>query len=348
MWVIFSHRQLGASLSILTRATRTPEVSMRPAARFAWISLAFTGLVALTACGSNGGSGDDDGDDSTTPDANTTGDPDADLSGFTELIGRDWTIVPGEQYKCVRIRATEDMYIQAFLAEAPLGTHHTVVTIKDNLTGQGGSDVGEYDCFVNTLDLQMLFASGVGTDALTFPDGVAMKVRAGQYINLNLHLFNTQPSTDLSGHSGVWVKTIPAAEVQSEAEMVFAGTMNFTIMQGMTGTATGGCQFNNSATIVSYWPHMHQIATHQKVTMRIGGEDLVIHDDDFSFLEQKNYPLGPPLQVSSGDSIEVVCSYDNTAGTADVGFGESSNDEMCFTGLYRYPKQATTLFDCAF
>jgi hypothetical protein len=324
---------------------------MRLGARFACTTLAFTGLVTFAACGSSGGGGDDDGDDddTTTPDANTwTPPPDADLTGYTELIGRDWTMAPGERYKCIRIQAAQDMYIQSFQAQAPQGTHHTVVTIKDQLGGQGGSDLGEYECEVNTLDLQMLFASGVGTDALTFPDGVAMKIEAGQYINLNLHLFNTQGSADLSGHSGVWVKTIPVDQVVQEAEMVFAGTMDFTIEAGMTGEASGGCTFNQPATIMTYWPHMHQIATHQKVTLTVGGQQMVIHDEPFSFEEQKNYTLDPPIQVQSGDSINVVCSYDNTAGEEDVTFGDSSNTEMCFTGLYRYPKQAFTLFDCAF
>jgi hypothetical protein len=93
---------------------------------------------------------------------------------------------------------------------------------------------------------------------------------------------------------------------------------------------------------------MHQIATHQKVTLTVGGQEMIIHDQPFSFEEQKNYPLDPPIQVTNGDSINVVCSYDNTEGDVDVTFGDSSNKEMCFTGLYRYPKQAVTLFDCAF
>ncbi|MCA9677374.1 MAG: hypothetical protein KC464_20285 [Myxococcales bacterium] len=305
-------------------------------------SLAALGL-GLGACGGSS-AGDDTGDD-TTPDA-TTGAPDADLSDFTTLISRPWTISPGETYKCIRIQATEDMYITQFRALSPQGTHHTVLTVKDSLGGFGGSQQGEYDCDAGALDLQMLFASGLGTDDLAFPDGVAMKVSAGQWINLNLHLFNTQPSGEISGTTGIMVKTIPADQVQQEAEMVFAGNMSFSIPDGGETTISGGCSFTNDATIMAYWPHMHQIATHQKVTLTVGGSPMVLHDDAYSFNEQKNYPLNPLVQVHSGDSINVDCTYNNTTGHA-VSFGDSSTDEMCFTGLYRYPKQAVYLFECS-
>ncbi len=267
--------------------------------------------------------------------------PDAQVSDLTMLIERSWTIAPGETYKCVRIVAEDDLYITSFHADAPPGTHHTVLTKAD------GGTPGEYDCGAGNLDLEMLFASGVGTDDLSFPEGVAIKVDAGQTLNLNLHLFNTG-TTDLSGTSGIQVRTIPEADVTDEAEMVFTGQASFTI-PGETGATPyvvrGGCTFPRDATILAYWPHMHQYATHQKVTMTIGGVDEVVHDEPYSFEEQKYYPV-EPLQITEGDAIEIECSYENHTGQP-VGFGDSSTEEMCFSGFYRYPKQALFLFECA-
>ena len=299
-------------------------------------------LLALPACGGGGSgddTGDDQGDDTVTPDASIPSD-------FTELIGRDWTIPTGETYRCIRIRVDHDMWVNGFHALAPLGTHHTVLTISNS-----SSPLGEYDCNASNLDFQMLFASGVGTDDLLFPDGVAMHLTEGQFINLNLHLYNTQPSGDLAGHTAIYVKEIDAAQVTDEAEMVFAGTADFSIPPNTTDPnnpyiAGGGCTFNNDATLLAYWPHMHQHAIHQKVTITQGGTANVIHDDDYSFTEQKNYQFDSLLQVHSGDSIRTDCSYLNDSPTDYVNFGDSSNDEMCFTGLYRYPKQALFLFEC--
>jgi len=292
-------------------------------------------VVALAACG-GGGSGDDvgDGDGGAAADADST--------DLDELIGRDWTIPPGEHYKCIRVQVPEDLYINTFRAVAPEGTHHTVMTVSD--AGQ----LGEYDCGAGSLDFQMLFASGVGTDDLTFPEGVAIKVSAGQYVNLNLHLFNLHPTDELSGHSGVQVLTIPEAEVVHEAEMVFAGDGELDIpgeTAGVPHMETGGCTFSRDATLLAYWPHMHQYAVRQRVLLTVGGVEMVVHDEPYSFEEQTNYPLSPPIEVASGDSIAVECFYENDTGVP-VTFGDSSTTEMCFTGLYRYPKQAIYLFEC--
>ncbi len=266
-------------------------------------------------------------------------------SAPVEIIGRDWTVAAGaEQYKCIGIQVDRDMYISEFQTENPVGEHHTVLTVTDQLGGLGGTMLGEYDCSVLTLDLQMLFASGVGTDALTGPKGVALKVTKGQYLNLNLHLFNTTDS-EITAHSGILATLVDPVPADHEAEMVFSGTFNISIPPGATVTTGGGCTLQKDATLFSYWPHMHQHGTHQTLTLTQGGVPNVLHDADFDFHEQKNYPLSPTLAVHAGDAIRTDCTYTNT-GTTTVTFGDSSTAEMCFTGLYRYPKQALSLFDC--
>ena len=170
---------------------------MRPA-----IAIAF--VLSIIACKSSGPNpGDDDDDDI---DSGVAADARVTEDGWTELIARDWTVPPGsaDTYKCRRIQIPSDMMVTGFRAIAPLGTHHTVVTISNS------GAIGDYDCSASNLDYQMLYASGVGTDTLAFPTGVAMKIKAGQYINLNLHLFNATDDP-IDGHSGIEVKVVPAA-----------------------------------------------------------------------------------------------------------------------------------------
>ena len=267
-------------------------------------------------------------------------------SGTTqEIIGRDWTVPAGtEMYKCISIPVDHDMYISDFQTENPLGEHHTVLTVTDQLGGLGGTMLGEYDCSVLTLDLQMLFASGVGTDKIAMPPGVALYVKKGQFLSLNLHLFNTTDA-DISAHSGILATLVDKVADDHLAEMVFTGTFNINVPPGQTVLTGGGCTFQKDATLFTYWPHMHQHATHQTVTLTQGGVASKLHDADYDFREQKNYPLAPMIQIHAGDSMRTDCTYTNT-GTQTVTFGDSSTAEMCFTGLYRYPKQALTLFDC--
>src|SRR5436190_18474560 len=93
-------------------------------------------LIFVVACGNGGGSNNDGtgGDDSPPTDAS----PDGFVApeSFTRLIGRSWSLMPGatDTYRCVRFTVTQDSYITNIMAQAPFGTHHTVLSIADDNT----------------------------------------------------------------------------------------------------------------------------------------------------------------------------------------------------------------------
>jgi hypothetical protein len=298
-------------------------------------------LLVVAACGNNPGTGDD-----TVPDASTLVDgltPD----GWSTLIERSWTLPPNaEGYKCIRIKVAADMYISGFRALSPPGTHHEVLTISNTT-----NTVGEYDCTPANFDPQLMFAAGVNTDDLVFPQGVAVKLAANQYINLNLHLYNGTDE-EIAAKSGVLVKTIEAADVVHEADMVFAGQLTFSIPPTNTPyDVKGGCSVPVDWHVFSLWPHMHQYATHQKLVVKRAGNIVATPlDTTYDFVEQKNYPMGEML-LNANDQVEVTCTYINdTNVTAPPGqniqMGDSSNEEMCFTGMYKYPT-SSSLYACA-
>ncbi len=293
---------------------------------------------SLAACGKDlthmgspdapGSTGDATGDAATPP-------------GWTPLIARDWNLAAGatNTYKCTRIKVTEDMWVAGFRAKSPTGTHHSVLTISTNST-----QTGDYDCQAGSLDNQMLYASGVGTDDLTFPSGVAMHIAAGTYINLNLHLFNATDNA-ISGTSGVLVKIVQQADVVHEADMMFSGTFLINVpSDGQPHVMHGSCPVHADEHIFTLWPHMHQTATHQKWTYTEGTNTVTMLDDDFMFAEQKNYPVTDTL-LKAGDTIDTYCTYVNNTGST-IQFGDGSDKEMCFTGMYKYPAGGS-LFSCA-
>ena len=296
------------------------------------MTLAAAAALALLAAGCGGDDDDGTGDAPGQPDATPGDQPDAgvDADGFAPVITVDWELPPPsgptpDEYWCATYTPTEDVIITAFRDLSPPGTHHAVLSLGSG----GGADNPGYPCeFFNNHDT-LLFASGVGSDDFVFPEGVGIRVPAGRQLLLNVHLFNPTEDT-LTGTSGVAVKTAPA--VDEEAEFTFAGTINISIPDGATGhTESGTCTVAADATILNWWPHMHQLGTHMLV--EVNGE--TVHDEPFVFTEQKNYPTS--RQVSQGDQIQVTCTYDNDTG-GTVGFGDSSNKEMCFVGFYRYPK----------
>lgn len=265
-------------------------------------------------------------------------------SGYTKLIGRTWSLQPGDTdiYRCVRVTIPEDMYITAIEAEAPNGTHHTVLSIA-GANGTSGPD-GEQNCSVGTLGTQMLYASGVGTSPLEFPTDVGIKVAAGTQIHLNLHLYNAGDEA-ISGESAIWVKSQPTPP-PTLAEMVFAGPLQFTIGTG-SDEVTGECTINKAYSVFALWPHMHKMATHQKIELLRGSDEpVILHDMPYQFGEQKYWPQDPMIQLQPQDKIRVTCSYNNTTGH-QLSFGDSSDDEMCFGGMYRYPASGSNLF-CPF
>lgn len=301
-------------------------------------------LVAAVGCGSD--SSGNGGDDAPASDG-AIPIPDAPPipEGYTKLIGRTWALAAGQQdvYRCVRVTVPQDMYITNIMSQAPLGTHHTVLSIASGLAS--GSD-GEQDCTVATLGQQMLYASGVGTSPLDFPAGVGIKLAAGTRIHLNLHLYNSSDQP-LAGDSAILVKAQPTPPPML-AEMVFAGKMSFSIPASTPPqdyVVQGGCTVSSPYKLFAVWPHMHKIATHQRVELVRGAATTVLHDLPYDFTEQKYYLQPSEIQVQANDVINVKCTYRNTTGST-VGYGDSSDDEMCFTGLYRYPATSSNLFAC--
>ena len=141
--------------------------------------------------------------------------------------------------------------------------------------------------------------------------------------------------------------------------MVFAGRFPFTIPKAADPqnpdpfTITGGCSSDKAYTIFAVWPHQHQLGTHQKVSIarNIGTvnnpniETTVLHDGAYDFQEQNYYLQNPMFDVKLNDQIKVDCTWKNTT-NGPVQFGESSTQEMCFSGLYRFPAQNDGRFHC--
>ncbi len=307
------------------------------------------GVAVFFAIGCGGGEGN--GGDDAPPVIDAPGSmPDAPAipAGYSKLVGGTWTLTAGQldTYKCVRLTIPTEMYITNIVAQAPVGTHHTVLSISSSRTA--GPD-GQYDCDVGEIGMQMMYASGVGTDPLDFPTDVGVKIPANTQIHLNLHLFNASDDP-ISGESAILVKSQTTAP-PILAEMVFAGAFGINLPPPMNGlppmpqNVSGGCTVETGYNLFAVWPHMHQLATHQKVELTRGTTTTLLHDLDFHFDEQAYYLKTPVVQVMPNDRIRVTCTYLNTTGVR-VTWGDSSNQEMCFSGFYRYPAINDGLAKC--
>lgn len=245
------------------------------------------------------------------------------------LAAGDWSMPAGQEgYRCVRQTIDRTVFVHEFYPIAPNGTHHTVVTFNESPTMPDGVT----PCSATTNAPDMIYGSGVGTEPLVLPEGVAVEIPAGSQILVNLHLYNTS-SEDLTGNSGIEVVTMPEELVSNRAEVLLAGPISFSI-PAMTSEypVDGGCTMNDDVTVFAIMPHMHQYGT----AMRVEVDGDVLYEGSYSFDDQRYFDVSPMRELSAGTRVGVHCEYDNPT-SSSVGFGDSSNQEMCFALLYRYP-----------
>ena len=306
-------------------------------------------LIALLlgACGGGGaGDGDGDGDGDGAP-------VDAALpEGWQSLLEGDWNLAPGEEgYFCVYATVPRDIDIKAFRPLIPSGTHHTVLTVYD---GASPAD-GTVRCGVGSNGQSMIYGSGVGSPDFAFPSGVGLRLTAGTRLLLNLHLYN---STDepMTGRSGTLFQEAAPGEVQHLAELVLAGpTVGLRVPTGTT-TQSGTCRISSITDepiqVFALSQHMHQLGRNLRSVVTRGSETIVLQDVPYDFEEQSFQLVNPFVELRPGDVLTTHCTYENTAATnppsgAPVTFGESSDDEMCFTDLFYFPAQGAN-FICSF
>jgi hypothetical protein len=259
------------------------------------------------------------------------------------LITADWELGPGEErYFCQRVTLTEDVYFHAVRAINPLGTHHTALTAEP---GAASAPDGLTECR-SALSPQGIFGSGPGTDAVVYPEGVGLRLRAGQQLLLNLHVFNTS-TEPLRGTSGTEIVKTTPDQIEHVAESLLAGPRGLDLPAHQETTVTGTCTMNQDTTLFAVQPHMHQLGTHMRgvAESSIAGT-VVLHDGAYDFEQQLVYAI-EPLQMRAGDVVRIACTYDNTTDQR-VTLGESSNAEMCFLVLHRYPASDNPQVTCFF
>jgi hypothetical protein len=261
---------------------------------------------------------------------------------WVTLLKGQWELAPGEEtYKCVRKTLEQDLYITAFRALSPLGTHHTVLAVGDP---SGPDGIGP--CGGTGFGMNMIFGSGVGTGEVHFPDGLSLRVPAGQQLVADLHLFNTA-ADPLLGESGNEALLTTADAAGELVDNMLAGPAFLYLPPNQQSVVTGNCTMDADVSIVAVQPHMHWLGIHMKVVAKKATGDVVLHDGDFNFDSQIYYPVSPEVSLAKGEKLHVECTFNNTT-SATVTFGESTTDEMCLASVYRYPASGAAHTICAY
>jgi Copper type II ascorbate-dependent monooxygenase, C-terminal domain len=179
-----------------------------------------------------------------------------------------------------------------------------------------------------------------GSDSDELPPNVGMYLPSGT-LRLDVHYYNKAGSSSTEDKSGVEICVI---KTKANFREFTAGVI------GLTGSATANAATTTSTpvtctaqttsgpvTLLGVSPHMHKLGTRGYLahTPAAGGTPMVLHDQPFSFEDQKGWPLDN-IQVNNGDKLTTRCTYVNPTDTT-VRFGQDTDDEMCFNFTTYYP-----------
>jgi hypothetical protein len=185
----------------------------------------------------------------------------------------------------------------------------------------------------------------VGGDQVEFPDDMGLELPADGMLNAQWHYYN-QGTENAEDSSSVQVCVVPRDKRKNVASLTFLGTENLGGLVGMPARQVsqyGGTCLNRSSGPITIWgftPHMHKLGRNMKVTVkRKDGSMETPFDKAFDFNSQITYAADPAIVLEPGDSITSTCTFDNDT-NASVGFGPSSNQEMCYNFTMAYPAHA--------
>ena len=265
--------------------------------------------------------------------------------GWKTLIGRSWTMPSHtEAFRCTLLAVTSDAYISAFRPVSPQADYEKLLSVTDGLPS--GRTTGDFNCngFEGRTGKGM-FASGAGTGDFMLPTGTTVHVRPGQYLLLNVHVFNGSDDP-VTATSGIQVQTVDAAQSVAEAEMFYVELTSISIPSDNQPHALRGIclrTFTQGDYVVfAAQPRMHGLGTHDNLTLlHSRTNDQTVFDADYSATSQPIYPITPPvafgvIPVIGQGLWAATCTYQNNTGST-VHYSESPTDEICRFALYRTP-----------
>jgi hypothetical protein len=201
-------------------------------------------------------------------------------------------------------------------------------TVSPNVTGTTLLDGGA----------ELIGGWAVGGCSTTYPKDVGVHLPDSGTLMIQWHHYNSTGTTQMDG-SKVQICTVPAGSRPHLAGLTFLGTEDINIPGGGTGDATTTCTNNSGSpiTVIGFTPHMHTIGSNMRtVVNHKGGMDENIFDKPFVFDQQINYMMNPVYNLMPGDSLTTTCTWQNP-NPAPVGFGQSTNQEMCYQFTVSYP-----------
>ena len=292
-------------------------------------------VVALAGCGGSG--------DATAPDAPQV-EPALDPpppAGGQQLASNTFHLPAGtEHYMCYQFRSPADaIAITRVTSISGVGIHH--LAVYQAFGREEAAAPHECDTLIKETWLPV-FVSGTGSRDLQLPAGTGFPIAADTQYIMQLHLQNTTDG-DLDVRAGVNLEYNHAPDLLIAAGIYGIGNQKIDMPAGATDYQVHEhCAPDREMNVFAVLGHMHKLGTALEVTStpadagsgQVGSAAPFYKIDPWTFGDQPIAPM--TATVKQTDSLDVTCHWNNP-GTTKVGFGESSDDEMCYFVLFYYP-----------
>lgn len=328
--------------------------------------------LAISACGSSGGTADPGNPKSSSETGAFT--PPAPLDGylrFNAMTVKD--IKPGEDTtKCQYVMAPVDHDMDVLDikgAQSKFGHHAVMFSYTPGPNEQVGA---ELPCMMGSTEFTSSdplagAGSGGGTLGGTFlgavstasnrvaalPEGVAFRLKQGEGIMLNLHYINTGDKP-ADGDAYIDVKLAEVDPNRLIAALFLNMNMNFSLPPNAQTDSNQDCVAQSDVNIIMMSNHMHEWGAHATTDVtRADGTVEVLRDDPVWNNDMVNNPTfatwsaQDPFVLHTGDTIRTSCTWNNdTADTLSfpremcisAGFALASSDvpkaPVCFNGTW--------------
>lgn len=173
------------------------------------------------------------------------------------------------------------------------------------------------------------------------PAGTAIVIPPGTVLLMNTHYLNST-GKEMETDARINLHTIPAAEVTTEAGILFWYNPNIYIPAQQSASAREVCPIRKDIQLVNAQSHMHRRGVGY-VARLLDASDAPLSElyrtTEWEEVEMDTFE--PPMALTAGQKVDFQCDYQNTTDHT-IFQGLSTKDEMCmFLGLY-YPKDRQT------
>lgn len=203
-----------------------------------------------------------------------------------------------------------------------------------------------YGCFggpsaegAERLEAEWLGGWVPGATGSDFPEGTGIPMAEGSALVVQIH-YNTDTAGPLPDQSTVSFSLADSVETEARIAKILDTTWALAdTLDIPAGDAAATDSYTLTVpvdiTIYAAGLHMHTLGSSASLMVNDGSTDTcVLEIPDWDFHWQGSYTLAEPMHVARGAEITVSCTWDNSEGSSDVGWGEGSSDEMCLGSAY--------------